>query len=126
MSQSDFFVTAPATAVPAAVPAAAPATRDTSLRWWLALVAAALVASGAYAVVQWRAEAKPTAPDLSTAREFGRQAGLQLPAPVTAADCAGAVRALPGIARDPGRRAAFIDACAHASGTSRATGGPSS
>lgn len=65
------------------------------------------------AVALWPHSSGPSGPDTGTARLFGQQTRLQLPQPVQADDCAGAVRAFPAIARDQAAKAAFIDGCLH-------------
>ncbi len=79
------------------------------------VVAVLAVAVLAVALAGWllRPAAQPGTVDTSTAVLFGRQVGLELPAPVTEADCRAALAPFPGIARAPGPRAAFVSACLH-------------
>ncbi len=83
------------------------------MRWWLAGLAVALLGALAAGWLLWPHD-RPARPDPSTAALFGRQVGLELPAPVTEADCGAALKTFPAIARDPAARTAFVEACVHA------------
>jgi hypothetical protein len=109
----EFFVQTtgrtPTLAPPPTLPAPGPKLRPVG-RW---LVAGAALLAALVAVALWAIwpTGGPARVDLQTARLFGQQTGLQLPAPVTRDECAGAVKAFSGIAAQPAARAAFINAC---------------
>ena len=121
VSVDDFYASAPA--VPPSVglptfgvaqpPAVRPAPARTPLWPWAAAGAGLLALIVVLAVVLWPHSSKPSGPDPSTARLFGQQTRVELPQPVTSADCAAAVKAFPAIAADVRARAAFVDGCTH-------------
>ena len=125
VSVDDFFATPAAPAsrfapgVTAAPTSLAPvpvvtATKPRSLLLPVVAVAVALVALlVGLVVVLWPHSSGSSGADPGTARMFGQQTRTQLPQPVASEDCAAAVRAFPGIAKDTKARAAFIDGCLH-------------
>jgi hypothetical protein len=77
--------------------------------WAIVLLLVAAVLGGGYAV--WPHSSGPGRPDPGTARIFGQQTRVELPAPVTADECEQAVLAFHAIAADRRARAAFIAGC---------------
>ena len=126
MSVDDFFArpvapAAPTTAPTASAPLFTPVplpprpTAKAAFPLWQVLtgVVVTLAVVVGLAVVLWPHSSGSQGADTGTARLFGQQTRAQLPQPVQPEDCAAAVRAFPGIARDPAARAAFIDGCLH-------------
>lgn len=120
MSVDDFYASAPV--VPpsvgspfgAAQPSVArPAPTRTPMWPFVAAGVGLLALMVVLAVVLWPHSSKDSGPDPSMARLFGQQTRTQLPQPVTADDCAAAVKAFPAIAADPRARSAFIAGCSH-------------
>ena len=110
MSNYDFFAPT-ATITP---PSSSQGARaGFQLRGWHIAVAAVLLAAAATAVVVLllSGSSKPGRPDPGTARIFGEQARVELPAPVTADECLSAMRAFPAIAKDQAASAAFLAGC---------------
>ena len=126
MSVDDFYASAPAAsptvgqssfgmAQPqAAPPAPTHALPTQSPLWpWAAAGAGLLALIVVLAVVLWPHHSKPSGPDPSTARLFGKETRVELPQPVTTDDCSAAAKAFPAIAADTRARAAFVDGCMH-------------
>jgi hypothetical protein len=80
---------------------------------WVAAGTGLLALMVVLAVVLWPHSSKPSGPDPSTARLFGKEARVELPQPITSDDCSAAVKAFPAIAADVIARAAFVDGCTH-------------
>lgn len=124
MSVDDFFATpaapvsrfapgAPAAPTPVGAVSVAPATKRSLLLPVVAGSVALVALLVGLVVVLWPHSSGSGGADTGMARIFGQQTRAQLPQPVASEDCAAAVRAFPGIAKDAKSRAAFIDGCLH-------------
>lgn len=118
MNVDDFYAAAPVVqpsvgmAPHGSAPAPARPAPPRAQAWpWVAAALAVLALVVGLAVVLWPHSSGSSGPDTSMARLFGQQTRTQLPQPVTADDCAAAVKAFPKIAADARARAAFVDGC---------------
>ena len=121
MSVDDFYASSPVV-LPTLGPnsgelaqpqVARPAPKPVAVWPWVAAGVGLLALIVVLAVVLWPHSSKPSGPDPSTARLFGRETRVELPQPVTRDDCAAAAKAFPAIAADARALTAFVDGCMH-------------
>lgn len=113
VSADEFFIRSAVPPAVAAPPMPPVRPRRTSAWPVVAIAAVGLALVTGLTVVVWPHGSTPGRPAPATARLFGQQTRTQLPQPVTTDECTSAVRAFPGIDRDPAARAAFVNGCTH-------------